>query len=74
MGNRIIYRFKHLDEGERINKPVFNKVILFSNAYFVIEAITSVYYSVQTWDKAQWIDLKPRQKAVPIIVRSKGAW
>jgi len=31
----MIYRLKHLDEGERRNKPVFNKAILFSNVYFV---------------------------------------
>jgi len=47
----MIYRFKRLGKGERVNKLVFNKAILFSNAYFVIDfitAITSVYYSVRT--------------------------
>ena len=55
----MMYRFfKRLDGGERVNKPVFNRAILFSNTYFVIDfitAITSVYYSVQTWNKAQRI-------------------
>ena len=41
----MIYRF---DGGERVNEPVFNKVILFSNVYFVMDfimAITSIYLS-----------------------------
>ena len=48
----MIYRFKHFGKGERVNTElVFNKAILFPNAYFVMDditAITSVYYSVRT--------------------------
>jgi len=54
----MVYRFKHLHKGERVNKPIFNSAILFLIAQLVIEltrAITSAYYSAQTRDMAQWI-------------------
>ena len=56
----MIHTFKCLDEEERVNKPVFNKAILFSNAYFIIGfimAITSVYFSVVVGDTSKKISI-----------------
>ena len=51
-------RFESLHKGKRVNKPVFNRIILFSIMQLVIKlttAITYAYYSAWTWYIAQWI-------------------